>query len=219
MIDLIIVGTGAVAAELTSNMSNAEYLWKGEEIRIKGYLEYEEYRYLHAQYRYDAPILGSIEDYSISDSDFFVIANANTSLRREFAIKLKKRGANFINLIHPSCIISPSSEMGLGNIFSPYCQIGPIAKLGDFNILTSYSCVSHDSIVGSFNSFSSCIVCGHCTIGDNNSFYVSSSIIPHVTIGNRCTIQAGMTVDKDVPDDTTIFYRFKEKVMAIPKND
>ena len=219
MIDLIIVGTGAVAAELSSNMSTAEYLWKGEEIRIKGYLEFEEYRYLHAQYRYEAPILGTIEDYPISDSDYFVIANANNSLRKLFAVKLSKRGAKFINLIHPSCIISPSSEMGWGNICSPYCQIGPIAKLGDFNILTSFSCVSHDSIVGSFNSFSSCIVCGHCTIGDDNSFYIRSSVIPHVTIGNECTIQAGMVVEKDVSDNTTVFYRFKEKVMAIPKND
>lgn len=219
MINLVIVGTGAVAAEVSSSLETSEYKWKGEPICIKGYLEFEQYRYLHEQYRYRAPILGTIDDYTIENGDTFIIANADMSLRTQFAEKLKEKGAEFINLIHPTCIISPSTEMGVGNILSPYCQIGPVAKVGDFNILTSFSCISHDCIVGSFNSFSSCIVCGHCTIGNNNSFYIRSSIIPHIAIGNNCTIQAGMTVDKNVPDNTTVFYRYKEKVMAIPKNN
>ena len=218
MVNLIIVGTGAVAAELTTGIETTNYYWNDEPIHIKGYLEFEEYRFLHKQYQYKKPILGMIDDYVIEDGDKFIIANANVSLRTQFAEKLRKRGAEFINLIHPSCIISPTSKMGIGNILSPYCQVGPVAKIGDFNILTSFSCISHDCKVGSFNSFSSCIVCGHCIIGNNNCFYIRSSIIPHVTVGDNCIVQAGMTVDKNVPDDTTVFYRFKEKVMAIPKN-
>lgn len=217
MIDLIIVGTGAVAAEITSHLETSDYLWNGEHIRIKGYLEFDEYRYLHEQYKYQAPVLGTIDDYDIKEGDFFIIANANVSLRKIFAEKLKIKGAQFINLIHPSSNVAPTSEMGIGNILSTYCQLGPLAKMGDFNILTSFSCLSHDCIVGSFNSFSSCIVCGHCRIGNNNSFYIRSNVVPHVIIGDNCTIQAGMTVDKNVPDGTTLFYRFKEKIMAIPK--
>lgn len=217
MIDLIIVGTGAVAAELTSNMAISEYIWNGEKIRIKGYLEYDEYRYLHREYHYEAPILGTIDNYKILDTDYFVIANANNTLRIEFAEKLKEKNAKFINLIHPSCIVSKTSQMGIGNILSPFCQIGPLSKLEDFNILTSFSCISHDSNIGSFNFFSSCIVCGHCVIGNNNNFYIRSTVVPHVSIGNGCTIQSGMMVDKNVPDESTIFYRYKEKTMAVPK--
>ena len=217
MVNLIIVGTGAVAAELTSGLETAIYTWNGDPIQIKGYLEFEEYRFLHKQYQYKAPILGTIDDYIIEDGDKFIVANADVSLRTQFAEKMRKKGAEFINLIHPSCLVSPTSEMGIGNILSPYCQVGPVAKVGDFNILTSFSCISHDSIVGSFNSFSSCIVCGHCTIGNKNSFYIRSSIIPHISIGDNCIVQAGMTVDKNVPDGTTVFYRYKEKIMAIPQ--
>ena len=217
MVNLVIIGTGAVAAELTSGLETAIYTWNSDPIQIKGYLEFEEYRFLHKQYQYKAPILGTIDDYIIEDGDKFIVANADVSLRTQFAEKMRKKGAEFINLIHPSCLVSPTSEMGIGNILSPYCQVGPVAKVGDFNILTSFSCISHDSIVGSFNSFSSCIVCGHCTIGNKNSFYIRSSIIPHITIGDNCIVQAGMTVDKNVPDGTTVFYRYKEKIMAIPQ--
>lgn len=218
MVNLIIVSTGAVAAEVTGYLETADYKWKGEPIHIKGYLEFEEYRYLHTQYRYKAPILGTINDYAIIDDDFFIIANANVSLRKHFSEILKSKGASFINLIHPTCIMAPTSEIGIGNIMSPYCQVGPTAKIGDFNIMTTSTMVSHDCIVGNNNSFSTVIVCGHVTIGNENNFYIRSTVIPHITVGNRCTIQSGMVVDKDVPDGTTVFYKYKERVLAIPQS-
>jgi len=217
MIKLIIVGTGAVAAEITSFIEGADYLYNGKNIIIKGYLEFEEYRYLHDEYKFSAPILGDLNNYIIQDNDYFIVANANVTLRAKFVEILKSKGAKFINLIHPTAIISKSAQVGIGNILSPSCQIGPNSVVGDFNILTSYSCISHDCKVGNFNSFSTCIVCGHAIIGNNNSFYIRSTVVPNITIGNNCIIQAGMMVDKNIPDNTTVFYRFKEKVIAIPK--
>lgn len=217
MINLIIVGTGAVAAEITSFIEEATYLWNNEIINIKGYLEFEEYRYLHEEYKYTAPILGDIDSYEILENDYFIIANANVKLRADFAFRLKNKGAKFINLIHPTAIVSRTAQIGIGNILSPYTQIGPNAKLGDFNILTSFSCASHDCKIGDYNSFSTCIVCGHASIGNRNSFYIRSTVVPKVTIGDDCIIQAGMVVDKNTPDNATVFYRFKEKTIAIPK--
>ena len=217
MIYLIIVGTGAVAAEVTSFIEGTNYFYNGESIKIKGYLEFEEYRYLHEEYKYTAPILGDLNYYNIQEDDYFIVANANVTLRTKFVGILKNKGAKFINLIHPTAIISKTAQIGVGNILSPGCQIGPKAIVGDFNIMTSYSCISHDCKIGDFNSFSTCIVCGHAVIGNNNSFYIRSTVVPNVTIGNNCIIQAGMVVDKNSPDNTTIFYRFKEKIIAIPK--
>lgn len=204
-----------MAAEITSFMSTAQYKWEGEDICIKGYLEYEEYRYLHTKYKYAAPVLGDIDTYAIEESDRFVIANANTDLRKQFAEKLSSRGARFINVIHPSCMISPTADIGVGNILSPDCHVGPIAKVGNFNVLTTGTMISHDCVVGDYNSFSSVIVCGHVTIGSGNSFFIRSTVVPHVSIGSNCTIQAGMVVDKNVPDGTTVFYKYKERIMAI----
>lgn len=219
MVNLIIVGTGAVAAEITSFMATAQYKWNDEDIQIKGYLEFDEYRYLHKQYKYTAPILGDINSYEVKSDDYFIIANATVSLKKQFAQKLQSNGAKFINLLHPTCIISPTAEIGIGNVLSAGCQIGPLARIGDFNILTSGSVISHDCVVGDFNSFSSVILCGHSIVGNSNSFYIRSTVIPHIKVGDNCTIQAGMMVDKDLPDGTIMYYRFKEKIIAIPKQD
>lgn len=217
MINLIIVSTGAVAAEVTGYLETADYQWKGEPIQIKGYLEFEDYCYLHKQYRYKAPVLGTINDYVIVDGDYFIIANADVSLRKQFSDILSSRGASFINLIHPTCYLAPTSEIGLGNIMSPHCQVGPVAKIGDFNIMTTGTLISHDCVVGNNNSFSTVIVCGHVTIGNGNNFFIKSTVVPHIKIGSNCTIQAGMVVDKNVPDGSTVFYKYKERIIAIPQ--
>jgi mannose-6-phosphate isomerase-like protein (cupin superfamily) len=54
-------------------------------------------------------------------------------------------------------------------------------------------------------------------IGDENLFGVNSATIPGISVGSRNKIAAGMILDKNVEDDSIIFHRFKEKVIAIPK--
>lgn len=216
MAQLIIVGTGAVAAEQTVNIEQSEYYWEGSRIEIKGYLEFPKYSYLHKHYHYKKPLLGSIDTYKIQPEDLFFIGNGNNSLRAQFARALLDKGAKFINLIHHTVQVAPTARLGIGNIISPYSMIGPEVTVGNFNILTSYSCVSHDCEMGDYNFLSSCIVCGHVKIGNNNELNVRSAVIPHVEIGNNCVVQAGMVVDRNVPDGTTVFHRFREKVLAIP---
>ena len=219
MKNLIFVGTGAVAAENTCYVTTAEYKIEGDLVRLKGYIgDGDDLKKYHSHYDFSAPILGGVKDYQIDEDDRFIIAINNPVIRRRIAEELKTRGAKFANLIHPSCVIAEDATIGEGNIISPYSILGPKAVLGNFNGLTSYSAISHDCVVGDFNSFSSVVVCGYCHIGNNNTFYIKSTVAPSITVGNDCIIQAGMLVDKDVPDGTTVFYKYKERIMAVPKN-
>jgi UDP-3-O-[3-hydroxymyristoyl] glucosamine N-acyltransferase len=56
---------------------------------------------------------------------------------------------------------------------------------------------------------------GNVKIGNNNFFGIRSTVLPSVIIGSDNTIQAGMTIDKNISDNETIYYRFKEKVSII----
>ena len=94
--------------------------------------------------------------------------------------------------------------------------MGPNVKLGDFNLLTSQSIISHDCVVGDYNFFATSLLCGHNIVGDDNYFGIRGTTLPEISIGNRNVIQAGMIVDKNIENDTTIFYRYKEKLLAIP---
>lgn len=217
MKNIIIVGTGAVAAEITSYLVDTDFA-ESQNLKIKGYIEYayNKTKYYEA-YGLTLPILGDIDSYKIEDNDYFVIGISDPEFRLKQIEILREKGASFINLIHPSAIIASTAKIGTGNIINPQCIIGPKAVLGDFNLLTSQSMISHDCKVGNNNILSTALLCGHVTVGDNNRFGIRSTVIPHIHIGNKTLIQAGMVVDKNVPDEATIFHRFKEKIIAIPQ--
>ena len=218
MLNLVFIGSGAVAAEQVSYMNIDQYYYDGIPINVKGFVDFEDaFSRNYNLFHYKAPYLGSDETYELTDNDVFSIAIDNVIIRKRIAENLKKKGARFINLIHPDSKIDKNAIIGNGNIISPYCMIGPGVRVGDFNIMTSYSAISHHCIVGDYNSFSSVILCGDVVVGNGNTFNIKTTVIPSIVIGNDCVIQAGMVVDKNVPDGTTVFYRYKERIYAIPK--
>ena len=211
---IIIIGTGAVAAEITSLIEDSLYgaLYAAE---IKGYLDIDDA--LVKKYEYKKPYLGTVTAYSPEEEDYFIVAIGNNTYRKENVEMITAKGGRFTTLIHHTCIIANTAKIGEGNIINPFSMVGPKAKIGNFNIITSQSFISHDCEVGDYNFFSTVGLCGHVIIGNENTFNIKATVIPHIKIGNRNKIQAGMIVDKNVDDDTTVFHRFKEKVIAIPK--
>ncbi len=215
MKNLVIIGSGAVAAELTSFIGDKSFSAESG-IRIKGYIDYHENIEIYwKRYNLKNPVMGDIDTYKIAEDDWFVIGISDVKFRRKMYEKMKSRGGKFINIIHPTAIVAGDVVMGEGNIINPYCIIGPNVKIGDFNLLTSQSVISHDSVLGTNNILSTALLCGHVRVGDDNAFGIRSTVIPHLTIGSSNTIQAGMIVDRNVDDNSVVFHRFKEKVLLI----
>ncbi len=217
MDNIIIIGTGAVAAEITSYIEDSS-MGKELNLRIKGYLGDDEHtERLYQEYKYTKPLLGRLTEYDVKEGDNFVIAAVNAGFREKILNLMIPKGAKFPNLIHPTAIIASTADIGIGNVINPYCIVGPNVKIGNFNILTSQTFISHDCSIGDGNSFSTAILCGYVSVGSNNKFYIKSTVIPGISIGDDNTIQAGMLVDKNIGNEETVFYRFKERIMAIPK--
>lgn len=217
MTKIVIIGTGALAADITEWFENtsSEYY---TDLTIKGYLDYEyNIEKYWKRYNLDKPVLGDIDNYRVSEDEYFVIGIADIKFRKFVINKLEEKGGSFINLIHPTAMVSKNCKIGIGNIIGPFSNIGRNSQIGDFNVVLAYSMISHDCIIGNNNGFASALLCGHVKAGDDNYFSARSTVIPHKTLGNRLIIQAGMVVHDDVSDDTVVFYRFKERILAIPK--
>lgn len=218
MKNIIILGSGGLAAQLTFYIEdNNSKVENDEKLNILGYIDYEENIEKHwKRYNFKAPVLCDIDSYLPKDEEV-LLAISDVKFRNKMIDILVKKNAEIGSFIHSTVIISKSQNIGFGNIVMPFCEIEPNSQVGDCNILTPYSFISHDSVVGSGNFFSKAGIAGHTEVGNNNYFGLGSVVIPHVTIGNNNIIMAGMVVNKSVKDDTTVFYRFKEKIMAIPK--
>lgn len=213
---IIIVGTGAVAAELTSYLEDGSWA-KDRELKIKGYLTFgmsgeDSWK----EYQFSYPYLGLLEDYKVQEEDYFVLALGNSEVKKKIVEMIKAHNGKFMTLIHPTAVVARTAKIGEGNILCPFVMIGPNVALGNFNLLTSQSIISHDSKIGDFNFFATALLCGHTTVGNENYMGIRVTTIPNIIIGSRNKIQAGMIVDKNVGDDSTLFYRYKEKLFFVP---
>lgn len=219
MRNVVLLGTGGCASELTFYIDHHNtFMDQNKRINIVGYLDFEDRMEHHYdKYNFKAPIIGNIYSYEPKPNEEVLIAVGDIKFREEAIAEFEKRSVPIGSFIHYSSIISPNSIIGKGTIIFPFCIIEDYVKIGDFNLMTAYSFISHDCTVGNNNFLSVAGLAGNVRVGNNNYFGVRSTVIPGKKIGNNNVVQAGMTVDQNIKDDTTVFYRYKEKVLAIPK--
>jgi sugar O-acyltransferase (sialic acid O-acetyltransferase NeuD family) len=220
MKNLIIVGSGGLASEIRSYVMDINSHF-GNNILIKGIIDdsYENYMINKNRYNFTDSYLGTSNEITFESNDFFVLGFSNLKSRIFYINKLRKLDLNLITLIHPSSIIDKSAIIEEGCIISPFCTIGPNVKIGRNNIFTSYSFVSHDCVVGDNNFFSTAGLAGNVHVGDNNYFGIRATVLPSINVGSNNLIQAGMIVDKNISNNETIYYKYKEKLSVIKEID
>ncbi len=216
MEEIIVVGAGGHAAEIVEYIQYNQEVTGKYKYQISGLLDDNPDNY--AQYSFPAPLLGGIKEHEVIRGQSYIIGIANLQYRRLFVEKFKAAGAKFVSFIHCGAYISPSATIGEGTIIGPNVNVGPNVKIGKYTLINSRCSLGHDTVVGDLN-FISPNVCfsGFTVIGDENLFGINSATIPGVKVGNGNKIAAGMILDQNIENNTVIFHRFKEKVIAIPK--
>lgn len=216
MKDVIIIGAGGHAAEIDDYIKYTQLKSGVKDINVVGFIDDNPEN--HSRYRLSAPLLGGIKGHSVLRGIYYIIGIGNLDYRKLFVQNFKSQGASFLTLIHAGAYISATAQIGEGSIIGPNANIGPNVHIGNFTLINSRCSLGHDTIVGDFN-FISPNVCfsGFTSVGDENLFGINSATILNIKVGNRNKIAAGMVLDQNVGDDEVVFYRFKEKVIAVPK--
>lgn len=213
---IIIIGAGGHAAEVDDYINHYNNFQdeKNAKLNIIGFIDDNPDNY--KKYEFTAPYLGDIKSHNIDFKCNYIMAIANIDYRRPIIESFIKLGAKFQTFIHPSAWVSKSSSIDNGCVIAPNVNIGPNVKIGKFNMINSRASIGHDTIIGNFN-FITPNVCfsGFTEIANENMFGINSATIPNIKVGSNNKIAAGMILDKNVKDNTTVFYRFKEKVIAI----
>jgi len=213
---VIIIGAGGHAAEISDYL---EYNNKiAPEVKIVGFLDDnpENYR----RYSFAQKYLGSIKEHVVRKDVQYLIAIATIKIKKKIVSEFSDSGAKFYTLIHKTAYLSRTAAVGYGCIIGPHVNLGPNTEVGEFSLINSRCSLGHDTKLGSFN-FIAPNVCfsGNTTIGNENLFGINSVTIPSVVVGNRNKIAAGMVLHQNVSDDSTVFYKYKERILAVPKKD
>jgi acetyltransferase-like isoleucine patch superfamily enzyme len=215
MVNLVLVGSGAVMAEVDSYLADINRDEK--KYQVIGVVDdnYDNYVKNTKKYNISYPYLGTTETFQLIEGTSLVLTIGSIEARNQIKEKLNLINSVFCNIIHPTVQLAKSISLGFGNIIYPNCVIGPNTQIGNFNLFTSFTCVSHDTSIGNNNIFATFTGAGSITIKDNNYFGLRVSVIPEVLIGSNNVIQAGMVIDKNVSDNEVVFYRYKEKIQFI----
>ena len=153
----------------------------------------------------DVKIKAKIEGYTPLADEDFVCCIGNSIIRKKIIETLSSKGANFVNIIHPTAVVSDSSKIGEAVVLYPFSLISDNAVIGNGCIVNMYSSIAHDSTLGEYCTISAhCDVTGMCKLGNNVFMGTSSQMIPSSRIGDNAYIAAGSMVMGRVKENTKV---------------
>ncbi|MBM3883666.1 MAG: transferase [Verrucomicrobia bacterium] len=129
------------------------------------------------------PILGDPSGFRPSPDHRFVGAVGDPATRLGLCEELRRRGARFVSVIHPSALVGESSRVGEGAVICPGAIVSVNATIGDFVVLNMNATVGHDAVIGA-----------GCTIGCHADVTGTVSLARGVLLGNHATVLPGVVV-------------------------
>ncbi len=201
MYDIIIIGAGGFGREV--------YLWakdsfSKEQYNIKGFLD-DNSRILN-NYNIDIGIIGDLDGYEIKKQDRFIFAIGDIDIKKNLITKLKKKGAKFLTLIHPTAIVVDTVKIGEGAIICPFCLVSDNVRLDDFVMMNAYSSCGHDARIGKYCILSSyTAIAGFAVLEDEVFLGLHATIIPEKRVGCKSKVSANSAVMRDVPPNKMVF--------------
>ena len=201
MYNIIIVGAGGFAREV--------YYWVNdtfskESYKIKGFLSYNQ-KDLDG-YNIKGGIIGNDDNYKIEENDRFIIAIGDIDIKKRAINKLKKRGAKFISLIHPTALIISTAKIGEGVVICPYCIISDNVQLDDFVMMNTYASCGHDVKVGKYSILSPYVALNGFVKLENEVFVgTHATVISYKKVGFQSKISANSVVMRNVPSKCMVF--------------
>ncbi|MGA9211162.1 NeuD/PglB/VioB family sugar acetyltransferase [Kaistella sp.] len=151
-------------------------------------------------------VLNTVDGYTIEEEDVFFCAIGKVKDRKKTSEIILKKGGTFINLIHPTAIISPSVKMGAGVAIKAFSSVASDVSIGSFVYLQSSVIIGHDVIIGNYchiNSFS--FFAGYVNVEDLCVINAGAKLIQNIKVGTGATVGIGSVVLSNVKAETTVF--------------
>lgn len=105
----------------------------------------------------------------------------------------------FANLIHSSCYVDASSNIGKGIFMLPGSVLDSNVRIEDNVVLNISCCISHDSIVGAHSFISPRVaIAGFVKLGKRCNIGINSTIIDNLSIVDDVQTGGGTVVNKNL---------------------
>jgi sugar O-acyltransferase (sialic acid O-acetyltransferase NeuD family) len=111
----------------------------------------------------------------------------------------------FINIIHPSAVISPYAVLGKNILVMANVVITANAKIEDHVCVLPNTVIHHDTLVGQYSLIgSNVVIAGYTVIGKQCYIGSGSSIINNIEIGDKTLVGFGTNVIEHVKSESRV---------------
>lgn len=138
------------------------------------------------------------------------VAIANSPVRQEIFVKLKKDGVGILAVQASNVVVMDEVNLGIGSILSPFVTLTSNIQIGAGFQANIYSYVGHDCVIGDFVTFAPGVMCnGNIEIADH-AYIGTGAVIKQgspgkpLTIGRGAIVGMGAVVTKNVPAGVTV---------------
>ena len=203
MKNLIIIGARKLGREV---YSLAKQVLHAEEQgwRIKGFLD--DAPDVLDNFRYNCPIIDSPENYVPQHGDVFISALGDGKSRKYYTILLEQKGAEFINIVHPTAIISDGIQMGYGNIIGPNVHVSNDVSVGSHTLIQTNAILGHDVILSDYCTAGAFVFVGGAAKIQKGAYLATRcTILPNANVGENAIVGASSLVLKKVPENIKVF--------------
>jgi sugar O-acyltransferase (sialic acid O-acetyltransferase NeuD family) len=206
---LVIIGARGFGREIVD--FSKQCLGFGTDFIIKGFLD-DDKNVLDGFENYP-PILSSVEDYQLEESDVFITALGSIKWTEFYSnIIIDKRG-EFINLIHKNAVLGQNVKLGKGIIIGTGSLISTDVKIADFTQIMSYCVIGHDVKIGMYCRLGDYVFLGGYTIINHFTFLaVRSTVLANIKIGKNVTVGAASVVIRNIRDNISVFGNPAKKI-------
>ncbi len=151
-------------------------------------------------------VLGKVAEYDIQPDDVFFCGIGKVIDRKKTVEIILSKGGKFINLIHPTAVISPSVKLGIGVGIKAFCVLASDVTVEDFTFMQSSVIMGHDVHIGKFcqiNSFA--FFAGYSRVHDLVSINAGVKLIQKAVVEEGAIVGMGSVVLNKVKKGTTVF--------------
>lgn len=192
--NLIFVGGGGYFREIYDYILDDIENNRLSEINLKGVIS-------ETEPENDLPIqfLSLLENYSIDESDIFLIVIGQVAARKRIFNLLEDAGAQFITYIHHTAIVSTSATVGEGSIICPNVIVNANANIAK-NCSVNVNCsIGHDTRVGQHSVLSPySALNGHSLLGRECFVGSRSTVFPKIEVGDCCVVDSHTAVRRNI---------------------
>jgi sugar O-acyltransferase (sialic acid O-acetyltransferase NeuD family) len=151
-------------------------------------------------------VLDSIAGHQPDAKTCYVCAIGEPSVKRKVCESLLSRGAEFIQLIHPSVILGPRVELGVGVVLCPRVTLTTDIRVGAFAAINCHSSVGHDAELGDWATVSGhCDLMGGAVLGYEAFLGSGARVLPSKRVADGSYVGAGSVVIRSTKPGQRVF--------------